>query len=300
MRFHADSLTVAPVLRQMCVAQPHTQARAGAEVSMSSGARRTSWRRITQYFQGASVGEPEAIPNVLTEELRAILGGISTATLTHQLQMRGIRSTFLSGLRPLNPQLRMVGRARTLRYVPLREDLQRTYGGGVNAQRRAVEGMSAGDVLVIEARGVPDAGTIGDIFAMRAFTLGAAGIITDGALRDSPAIAHLGKPVYHQASHGSTFGRMHMPFSNDECITCAGVFVVPGDVVVGDGEGAVIIPAALVAEVARDAQAQEEVEAFAIERVAAGEPTNDLFPLAAARRPQFEAWAAERKRNSDT
>jgi regulator of RNase E activity RraA len=153
-------------------------------------------------------------------------------------------------------------------------------------------------VLVIEARGVPDAATIGDIFATRAFSLGGAGIVTDGGLRDTPAIAAIGEPVYHLSSHGATLGRQHMPFSTDEPITCAGVFVVPGDVVVGDGEGAVVIPAALVAEVARDALAQEEKEDFALERVGAGESTIGLFPLAKERMEEFEAWAAERRKLS--
>ena len=123
---------------------------------------------------------------------------------------------------------------------------------------------------MIEARDVPDAGTVGDIYALRAFHLGAVGIITDGALRDTEAIAELGRPVYHRASHGSTWGRRHMPFSHDEPITCAGVFVEPGDVIVGDTDGAVVIPYAIAAEVAADAEAQEHREAFAIERVRAG------------------------------
>jgi regulator of RNase E activity RraA len=233
------------------------------------------------------MSNPADIPKILTDSLVESLNTIATATLTHQLQMRGIRSTFLSGLKPLHPQKRMVGRARTLRYVALREDLQREYGGGVNAQKRAVESTESGDVLVIEARGVPDAATIGDIFATRAFSLGGAGIVTDGGLRDTPA-----------SSHGATLGRQHMPFSTDEPITCAGVFVVPGDVVVGDGEGAVVIPAALVAEVARDALAQEEKEDFALERVGAGESTIGLFPLAKERMEEFEAWAAERRKLS--
>ena len=234
------------------------------------------------------------IPRVLTDRLIAGLNSLSTATLTHQLQMRGIRSTFMSGLKPLHPEKRMVGRARTLRYVALREDLQRQLAGGLNAQKRIVESAEPGDVLVIEARGVPDAGTIGDIFASRLFTLGGAGIVTDGALRDTTAIAALGGPVYHQASHGSTYGRQHMPYSTDDTITCAGVLVVPGDVIVGAGEGAVVIPAALVEEVVRDALAQEEKETFALERVAAGESTLDLFPLAKERLPDFEAWKAAR------
>ena len=235
-----------------------------------------------------------AIPSVLNPELEATLNRLSTATLTFQLQLRGIRSTFLSGLRPLQPQLRMVGRARTLRYVALREDVQREYAGGINAQKRIIEATQPGDVLVIEARGVPDAATIGDIFATRHFALGGRGIVTDGALRDTPAIAAIGQPVYHLSSHGATLGRQHMPFSTDEPVTCAGVFVVPGDVMVGDGEGVVVIPAALVDEVAADATAQEAREDFALQRVAAGESTIGLFPLAEERIAEFEAWQATR------
>ena len=238
------------------------------------------------------------IPGVLTDSLTASLNTIATATLTHQLQIRGIRSTFLSGLKPLHPEKRMVGRARTLRYVALREDLQKEYAGGINAQKRAVESTEPGDVLVMEARGVPDAATIGDILATRAFSLGGSGIVTDGALRDTPAIAAIGGQVYHLASHGATLGRLHMPFSIDEPITCAGVFFVPGDVVVGDGEGAVVIPAALVEEVVRDALAQEEREDFALERVAAGESTTGLFPLSKDRMEEFEVWAAARGEDS--
>ena len=237
---------------------------------------------------------PAGLPDVLTPTLRQALQTISTATLTFQLQSRGIRSTFLSGLRPLHPEMRMVGRARTLRYVALREDLQPRYAAGMNAQKQAVESATPGDVLVIEARGVPDAATIGGILATRAFARGAAGIVTDGALRDTPAIAAIGQPVYHLSSHGATLGRMHMPFSIDAPITCAGVFVEPGDVVVGDGEGVVVIPMALVADVVRDAIEQEAREAFALERVAAGESVVGLFPLGPERMQEFVAWRASR------
>ncbi len=237
-----------------------------------------------------------AIPTVLTSELRDMLSGVSVATITNQLQNRGLRSTFLSGLKPLLPGQSMVGRARTLRYVAHRQDKVGELGGGMNAQRRAAETTEPGDVLVIEARDVPDAGTVGDIYAMRAYHLGAVGIVTDGALRDTPAISELGRPVYHRSSHASTWGRHHMPFSNDEPITCAGVYVEPGDIIVGDAEGAVVIPHALVDEVARDAVAQELREAFAIERVKAGESSVGVFPLAKERQAEFQAWADARTR----
>jgi 5-oxopent-3-ene-1,2,5-tricarboxylate decarboxylase / 2-hydroxyhepta-2,4-diene-1,7-dioate isomerase len=233
-------------------------------------------------------------PEILTDELRANLGRVSAATLTHQLQRRGIRSTFLSGLRPIKDGQRMIGVAHTLRYVPLREDLQATYSAGKNAQRRAVESMERDEVLVIEARGEPDAGTIGDIFALRALQRGAAGVVTDGALRDTPAIRSLDIAVYHGSSHAATLGRLHMPLEHQIPIACAGVTVLPGDVVVGDGEGVVVIPAALAEEVGRDSVRQELEEEWAIERVRAGDSTDDTFPIAKSRRPEFEAWLAAR------
>jgi regulator of RNase E activity RraA len=240
------------------------------------------------------LADPAGLPDVLTDELRAQLGAVSVATLTHQLQMRGIRSSFLSGLRPTHPETRMVGRARTLRYVAVREDVKNLAINGRTAQKQLVETVRPGDVVVMEARGVPDAGTIGDIFALRVKALGGAGVITDGALRDTSAIQQIDLPVYHLSSHAATYGRQHMAYSVDDSITCAGVFVQPGDVVVGDGEGVVVIPHALVAEVAGDAVAQEDVEEFAIERVKAGESTDEVFPLAKSRRAEYEAWKAAR------
>lgn len=226
-----------------------------------------------------------------------MLNACSTATLTFQLQRRGIRSTFMGGLQVSHPEKRMLGYARTLRYVPLREDLQAELGGpGRNAQRRAVEGVEPDDVLVIEARGVPHAATIGDIFVMRTLRLGGAGVVTDGGLRDTPAIYGIDLPVYHLSSHAATLGREHMPLDVDVPVSCAGVFVMPGDIIVGDGEGAMVIPAALVEEVARDSYAQEQEETFAVERVAEGESTIGLFPLSKDRRPEFEAWLAARNK----
>jgi regulator of RNase E activity RraA len=233
--------------------------------------------------------------SALDTSLREQLSQVSTATLTHQLQRRGIRNTFLSGLRPVKDGQRMLGVAHTLRYVPLREDLQPALSGGHNAQRRAIEGLAADEVLVIEARGEPDAGTIGDIFVSRAIALGAAGVVTDGALRDTPAIRSLDLPVYHRASHAATYGRLHMPLDHQVPIACAGVTVMPGDVVVGDDEGVVVVPAALVIEVAADAAVQELEEEWALERVAAGESTVGVFPIAADRRAEFEAWRTERQ-----
>lgn len=232
---------------------------------------------------------------VLTEKVRAQLNGVSTATITSQLQRRGLRNMFLNGLKPTRPGTRLLGVAHTLRYVPLREDLQSTLGTGLNAQRRAVEGIEAGEVLVIEARGEPHAGTIGDIFTLRTLRRGGAGVITDGALRDTPAIAKIDIPVYHQSSHAATLGKIHLPLDNQVTIACAGVTVVPGDVLVGDDEGVVLIPAAMAHEVARDSATQEIEEEWALERVDAGDSSVGTFPIAKERRAEFDAWLAQRQ-----
>ena len=234
-------------------------------------------------------------PVVLTDDMRMKLNAVSTATLAGQMQRRGMRNSFLNGLRPLNEGQRMLGYAHTLRFVPKREDFERRLQGP-NAQRRAVESIEPEEVLIVEARGEPDAGTIGDIFAMRIKQRGASGFVTDGALRDTPAVADVGLPVYHRSSHAATLGRLHTPLEHQVPIACAGVTVFPGDVIVGDGEGAVVIPALLAEEVANDSYFQEIEEEWAIERVAAGDSSIGVFPISAERRPEFEEWLAKRTR----
>ena len=156
-------------------------------------------------------------------ETRRRLQSVATATLAATLQKRGVRTTFMSGLAAIKPGQRMVGRARTLRFVPIREDLVETYAPRLNSQRAAIESLQPGEVLVIDARNDTEAGTIGDIFAMRAIQLGAVGIVTDGAVRDAAALRRLDIPVYNRASHGATFRRMHMPVDYQVPIACAGV-----------------------------------------------------------------------------
>jgi regulator of RNase E activity RraA len=228
-------------------------------------------------------------PYTLTDEVRNILTSVSTATITSQLQRRGLRNCFLNGLKPTQPSMRLLGYAHTLRYVALREDLQKAQGM-MNAQRRGVEGIGPDEILVIEARRVPHAGTIGDIFTMRVKALGGTGVITDGALRDTPAIKKIDLPVYHQSSHASTLGKSHVPWETQNVITCAGVAVVPGDILVGDDEGVVVIPAAMVEEIAAASAVMESEEEWALERVAEGESSVGTFPIAPERRAEYEAW----------
>ena len=237
-------------------------------------------------------------------DLLRVLGQVSTATLSSQLRKRGFNSVTLDGLHATRPGSKMVGFARTLRYVPFREDLFAAYGGtlpggGLNAQKRAVEQVRPGEILVIEARGDPTAGTVGDILALRAQVRGAAGIVTDGAIRDSQALHAMDLPVYYGATHPAVLGRRHVPWEVNATIACAGVAVTPGDVIVGDGDGVIVIPAHLAMEVAQDAAEQELQEEFAAAMVAEGESVDGLYPLGKRWQAAYEAWLAKREEQAD-
>jgi 5-oxopent-3-ene-1,2,5-tricarboxylate decarboxylase / 2-hydroxyhepta-2,4-diene-1,7-dioate isomerase len=246
--------------------------------------------RATPEARAYATGVNAPRPVALDAAAQAALRTVSTATLTVQLARRGIVGTFLGGLRPTRPDLRLLGYARTLRYVGLREDVRQAVAGGEDAQKLAVETTSPGDVLVMEARGEPGAGTIGDILAARVLARGGAGVVTDGGVRDTPGVAALELPTYFQGPHAASLWSRHIPLDVDVPITCAGVLVMPGDVIAGDAEGVIVLPAALAEEVARDALEQEEREAWALERVQAGESIRGVYPLADARRSEYEAW----------
>ncbi len=233
-------------------------------------------------------GAPENRPQAILEGLREV----SSATLASLLRKRGLNGLTLDGLRSTRPGTRMAGYARTVRYLPLREDLLARYAG-MNAQKRAIEEIRPGEVLVIEARGDPTAGTIGDILGLRAQVRGAVGIVTDGAIRDSAALARLEIPTYHAAVHPAVLGRRHVPWESGVAVACAGVTIQPGDILVGDADGVVVLPPAIAAEVLADAREQERQEEFIAARVAQGESIDGLYPLGDARRPDYEAWLAQ-------
>ena len=186
----------------------------------------------------------------------------------------------------------MIGVARTLRYLPVRPDLYQWEVRDI--QRETVESIQQGEVLVIDARNVPDAGTIGDIYALRVKVLGGAGIVTDGALRDTPAIRKLNIPVYHQSSNAATLGRRHAAVDAQVPISCAGASVIPGDVIVGDAEGVIVIPAQLVGEVADAALAMEIQDEFILERISEGASTVGYFPVAEENQREFQDWLNSR------
>jgi regulator of RNase E activity RraA len=226
---------------------------------------------------------PPLTPELHDKLLRAPVAGLSA-----QLRKRGLDNVTIDGVRPLHPGRKVVGTARTLRFLPNREDLFRTHGGGYNAQKRTFDAVEEGEVIVIEARGETGSGTLGDILALRAHARGAAAIVTDGGVRDLEAVTAVGIPVYTLGAHPAVLGRKHVPWDADLAIACGGTTVVPGDVIVGDADGVIVIPPDLVEEVVDAALAQEEEDAWIAEQVSAGHPVEGLFPMNATWRARFD------------
>jgi 5-oxopent-3-ene-1,2,5-tricarboxylate decarboxylase / 2-hydroxyhepta-2,4-diene-1,7-dioate isomerase len=225
----------------------------------------------------------------LSPELRRKLLAAPTAGLSAQLRKRGHHACFVDGLAANIPGVKIVGTAKTLRFVPFREDLFAAHGGGYNAQKRAFDAVGEGEVIVIEARGDATSGTLGDILALRAQTRGAAGVVTDGGVRDFDAVAEMGLPVFSQGAHPSVLGRRHVPWDVDVTISCGGATVQPGDVIVADSDGVIVIPPALVEDVVDATLAQEDEDTWIAEQVAAGHPVDGLFPMNAEWRARYEA-----------
>ncbi len=249
-------------------------------------------QRIDAWGSREAAGlEPEF---VLTDDLRERLSAVAVATLSSQLRSRGYANASIDGVRPMIPGTKIIGPARTLRYVAHRPDLFKAKGGGFNAQKRAIDTVNEGEVLVMEARSFEFAGTLGDILALRARVRGAAGIITDGAVRDWAAVAEVGLPVMAQGPHPSVLGRVHVPWDTDITITCGGATVQVGDIIVGDDDGAVVIPPHLVVEVLEASETQEKEETFIAQMVEEGHSVDGLYPMNAAWRERYNEWCANR------
>ncbi|MBS1905543.1 MAG: fumarylacetoacetate hydrolase family protein [Actinobacteria bacterium] len=225
----------------------------------------------------------------LSPELRAKLIAAPTAGLSAQLRKRGLHACFIDGVSANLPGAKIVGTAKTLRFVPAREDLFKTHGGGYNAQKRCFDAVNEGEIIVIEARGDATTGTLGDILALRAKARHAAGVVTDGGVRDFAAVAEIGLPVFSRGAHPSVLGRKHVPWDVDVTIACGGATVQPGDIIVGDSDGVIVIPPALAQEVVDATLAQEEEDAWIAEQVEAGHPVDGLFPMNAAWRAKYDA-----------
>jgi len=225
------------------------------------------------------------------DAILAALREATTATLTTLLLKHGLRNTWLRGAVPLRAGApRVVGRAFTLRFVPAREDLAtpESWSSPVST-RAAIEAMPKDCIAVVDAMGVTDAGIFGDILCARMARRGVAALVTDGVVRDVAGVMATGLPIWCRGTAappsvaGLTFVGWQQP------VACGGVAVFPDDWIVADGNGAVVVPAALAEAIAQAAPEQERLEAWIMSQVEAGASLPGLYPPNAEQRARYEA-----------
>ncbi len=230
----------------------------------------------------------------LNPSTRDQLRKVSTATLCTALFKRGLRNQFIQDVRPLNGQLpNMVGEAFTLRYIPAREDLNpiSVFQDRSHPQRVAVEQCPPGAVMVFDSRKNPRAASAGSILVTRLKVRGCAGVVTDGGFRDSPEIAEMAFPAYHNRPSAPTNLTLHQALDINVPNGCGDVAAFPGDVMVGDRDAVVVIPAHLADEIAHEATEMTAFEDFVTEKVLEGRSILGLYPPTEEQsKLDFEAW----------
>ncbi|MBD1262376.1 ribonuclease activity regulator RraA [Maribacter polysiphoniae] len=226
---------------------------------------------------------------------------VSTATIATCLFKRGLKNQFIQDVKPLKPNKpNMVGEAYTLRYIPAREDLNpiEVFRDPNHLQRVAVEECPKGAVLVIDSRKDARAASAGSILATRLMVRGVAGIVTDGGFRDSAEIAELEFPSYHNRPSAPTNLTLHQAIAINEPIGCGDVAVFPGDILVGDDDGVMVIPAHIADEVADECVQMTLYEDYVIQQVENGHAVIGLYPLVDENiKKAFESWKKNKTTN---
>ena len=237
---------------------------------------------------------------VLSNETRNKLMGVATPTIATALFKRGLRNQFIQDVRPLSPKkANMVGQAFTLRYIPAREDLNtlEVFRNPEHPQRAAVEQCPPGAVLVMDSRKDARAASAGSILISRLQVRGVAGVVTDGGFRDSPEIATLDIPSYHHRPSAPTNLTLHQAIEINGPIGCGDVAVFPGDVLVGDNEGVIVIPAHLADQIADETVEMTAYEDFVTEEVMNGATIIGLYPATSdAPKLKFAEWRKKKGR----
>ena len=238
---------------------------------------------------------------MISDQLRGKLRAVSTATIATALYKRGFRNQMIQGVQPLGNLEggTMVGPAFTLRYMPAREDLNdiSVFRNPAHPQRKAVEECPPGAVFVIDSRKDARAASAGSILVTRLMVRGVAGIVTDGGFRDAAEIAALEIPAFHARPSAPTNLTIHQAIDIDVPIGCGDAPVFPGDVIVGDADGVIVIPAHLAEEIANEATEMTAYEDFVTERVRAGQSIRGLYPATdEANLEAFKSWREKRGR----
>jgi regulator of RNase E activity RraA len=234
----------------------------------------------------------------LSDAAKALFARATTASLTAQLIKRGLRTRAISNIAPVNPATeRVFGPAYTLRYIPMREDL----GVGAamadpnNPQRKSIEVTPAGHVLVADTHGMDVSGTFGDILVARLRVRGVAGIVSDGPMRDIAELRKMDFPVFARGNAAPPSYASMIAVDAQVPIACGGVAVFPGDIIIGDPDGVVVLPAAIAEDVARDAVEQDRIEAYIRQRIENGDSIVGVYPPNEKTQAEYRTWLASQK-----
>ena len=237
----------------------------------------------------------------LSSEILEELKGVSVPTATQHLLGRGFHNTYCIDIQPLavRSDQTMVGRARTLRFLPKREDLLKAQYGDSAGQdrphRQAIESIQPGEILVIDAGGCSGAGVVGDMFTRRVQGRGGSGIVIDGVVRDLSAIRSVGLPLFCRGQHGAGINRELMSVGIDEPVQIGGAAVLPGDVLLGDVDGVVVVPPAEVEDLVEHGLEHDLQELFTREKLAEGYPLHRAYPPDEELRKEYEEWRKKQR-----
>jgi regulator of RNase E activity RraA len=215
---------------------------------------------------------------------------VSTTTISGALSQLGVVNTFMEGVVPRTSLQHFAGTAFTLHTLPTRADVVKAAADRPNPHRSSFATVGKNNVVVIDARGELGTGVLGDVFAASIKARGGVALVTDGCTRDLPAMEEVGLPVYTRGAHANGFGTKHIGADLNIPIQCAGVLVIPGDVLVGDEQGVIVIPQALAEEVANRGYETDMRDNFSRMKVLGGAPLSDAFPLSDKLRPEYEEW----------
>jgi len=223
------------------------------------------------------------------------LRDVPTATAKQVLRELGVDRTFLYGIRAMTFERRIAGKVRTLRYVPLREDVKPAKPA---VNRRLIDSLEPGDVLVIDAMGSIDGAVLGDMMAARVHARGAAGVVADGVIRDVDGIREIGLAVWAKATHPDSNARALLPWEADVAVACGGTLVQPSDYMVADTDGAVVVPAQYLEAVLRKAEDMALEDEFSQQLLRGGAPLDDAYPLPQSKRADFARFKEGRMKES--
>jgi len=236
---------------------------------------------------------------VIDQDTIALMRAASTASITGYLYKKhGLRMRAIAGVSPLNvARCRFVGPAFTMRYVPQREDLNAStdLGSPASIVLAATESIARGDVLVLDMQRDASVGALGDVLTTRFIDCGVAGVVADGGMRDVRELRDMEMPIFCAGAAAPPSPCTLMAIAIQQPVGCGGVVVFPGDLIVGDEDGVVVVPAHLARETAEQAAEKEIQDNWTRRLVAGGGGIRGRYPPDAGTLEAYKRWRAAQR-----